>query len=389
MRPPRPLLLPRLFSAQHNGLIGAGRSETVATAGRNARLESFLRKSKWASTTPSVNVSSSTETRVKKDSVKEADKKTVKKTAPMLAKVSRKNKLKCTEWRLAVARAALTWSQSTKASVDEAHDEVMQTAACDEAVTNLPVGDRGWGKAFALPRITLPEEVLSQLRALYVASKISPEAAAAEVHRTHPGNVRVKYHCTSARVKTFFAQLTKAKKQNKDLDLVGLHTDLEGRAAESNASLTRELEERGLKTSGKKSVLVERLDRSDESKSLISDYNPNQLPGNGSKTAAHLKAALTRAGLSTAGVKKTLVKRLNDYEEKTAREAAEKDKGESPDVASDGLLDTTEREEDESDQLAAVACDAAGNDDDEDNPENLSPEDFGGVDNEDLTERYH
>ena len=332
-------------------------------------------------------MSSSTEKQVKKDSVKEADKKLAKKTAPILTKVSRNTKLKCTEWRLAVARAVLTWSKSTKASVDEAHDEVMQTVACDEAVTNLPVGDRGWGKAFALPRITLPEDVLSQLRSLYVASKISPEAAAAEVHRTHPGNVRVKYHCTSARVKTFFAQLTKAKKQNKDLDQVGLHTDLEGRAAESNASLMRELEERGLKTSGKKSVLVERLDRSDESKSLISDYNPDKLPGNGSMTVADLKASLGRAGLSKAGVKKTLVLRLNLHDEKMAMKAAASEKAGASETGSDDLVDTAEGEEDEGDQLAAVACDTAGNKDDDDVPETLLPEDFDGVDNEDQIDR--
>ena len=263
----------------------------------------------------------------------------------------------------------------------------MQTVPADAAVTNLPVGDRGWGKAFALPRITLPEEVLDQLRKLYVASKISPEAAAAEVHRTHPGNVRVKYHCTSARVKTFFAQLTKAKKQNKPLDQVGLHTDLDGRAAESNESLQRELQARGLKTSGKKSLLVERLNRSDENKSLISDYNPSKLPGNGSKTVAALKAALARYGLNKSGVKNVLVRRLHDHETKLAANAAATDAQEGADAGSDELVDTVEGDEDEADQLTEVACDAGGDDNDDDPPEDLLPDEYDGVDQEDLLDR--
>jgi hypothetical protein len=155
--------------------------------------------------------------------------------------------------------------------------------------------------------VQLPEVVLSQLRSLFKATKISAESAAAEVHRSHPGNVAVKCHCAAARVKTFFAQLTKAKKQNVDLDLVGLYTELEGYASGSCASLQRQLQSRDLKTTGRKAVLISRLERNDERKSTIADYAPGKTPGSESKSVAEIKVALLAANLPTSGVKNVLV----------------------------------------------------------------------------------
>ena len=153
----------------------------------------------------------------KKDSVKEAEQKLERKTNPKKEAKARRAATSSSQWRLSIAYIVEEWSQSTKSVIDKEHDDMLCIDVVDPAVTNLPVGGRGWGKAFSLPKIQLPEFVLAQLRTLYVASKISPEAAASEVHKSFPDSVVVKYHCTAARVKSFFAQLTKAKKKNMDL----------------------------------------------------------------------------------------------------------------------------------------------------------------------------
>ena len=276
----------------------------------------------------------------------------------------------------------------TKANVDGKHVAVMSTLPTDPAVTALPVGDRDWGKVLALPRIQLPEVVLVQLRELYQASKISPESAAAEVHRSHPGNVAMKYHCTPARVKTFFAQLTKARKQIVDLDMVGLYTELEGRAAESNASLQRELEAKGLKTSGKKSVLIARLERSDDGIVDVADYAPGKLPGNSSKKVAELKVALAAAGQRTTGGKQILVERLDKHQ------AAISASGHAADatVAANGgcesqatIVDSNPEDRDEIDELTELAIDHSDDLAEAEDPE-LEPDDFDGADQEDLLE---
>ena len=374
---------------QHNGLVGAGRTETVAMSGRQARLQSFLERTKWRSTEPAVLVSSASARPIKKDSAKEALAKGTKKTKAAPVKKSneccaRKNKPKTTEWKLAVARTARKWSQKTKATVDDEHKRALNRVPTDPAVTVLPVGDRGWGKVFVLPRVQLPEVVLSQLRSLFKATKISAESAAAEVHRSHPGNVAVKYHCTAARVKTFFAQLTKAKKQNVDLDLVGLYTELEGYASESCASLQRQLQSRDLKTAGRKAVLISRLERNDERKSTIADYAPGKIPGSGSKSVAEIKVALLAANLPTRGIKNVLVQRLDDHNDALAAQTADSNMLAAPDDgASDPLPDTSMLERDETDESRDVAANRVVVDADVEDPE-LDPGDFDGVDQEDL-----
>ena len=319
--------------------------------------------------------------------MKEIRVKAEKKAAAKPVRTTRK-RLKTTEWKLAVARAVVDWSQQTKATVDAKHVAVMSTLPSDPAITALPVGGRGWGKVFCLPRIQLPEVVLTQLRKLYKATKISPEAAAAEVHRQHLGNVAVKYHCTPARVKSFFAQLTKAKKKNMNLDEVGLYTELEGRAAESNASLQRELEAKGLKTSGKKSVLIARLERSDDGKATIADYAPGKLPGNSGKNVAGLRVALGAVGLQITGNKKALVVRLDKYEAEVAAKAHEADSvlssngGEEPD---NGNLNSSVEDRDENDELTELAIDQSFDLTELEDAE-LEPDDFDGADQEDLLE---
>lgn len=381
--------LPCPVIRQHNNLTGAGRQETVSMVGRQARLLPFLMKTKWRSTKPSVLSVSSTAKLPRKDSTKDNLARMAKKTMAVPVKVSKskREKPKPTEWKLAIARFVSAWSNKTKAAVDLKHNRALNCVPTDPAVTELPVGHKGWGKVFVLPRVQLSEAVLAQLRTLYKASKISPEAAAAQVHRSHPGNVAVKYYCTAARVKTFFAQLTKARKKNVDLELVGLYTELEGYASESCAALQRELESRNLKTTGKKATLIHRLERSDEGKSAVVDFAPGKVPGNGSKTVAELKVALLAVNLSTTGVKRDLVRRLDDYHESIAKAGivGEPNVIAGPhDGASDPLPENSPQDRDETDELADIAINRTTNDGEVEADPDLDPDHFDGVDQEDL-----
>jgi len=173
-----------------------------------------------------------------------------------------------------------------------------------------------------------------------------------------------------------------------NLDEVGLYTELEGRAAESNASLQRELEAKGLKTSGKKSVLIARLERSDDGKATIADYAPGKLPGNSGKNVAGLRVALGAVGLQITGNKKALVVRLDKYEAEVAAKAHEADSvlssngGEEPD---NGNLNSSVEDRDENDELTELAIDQSFDLTELEDAE-LEPDDFDGADQEDLLE---
>ena len=108
------------------------------------------------------------------------------------------------------------------------------------------------------------------------------------------------------------------------------------------------------------------------------------MPGNGSKSVAELKAALGQAGMSVKGVKKTLVKRLDAHDKAQSEASVIREEAGLTDRGSDDLVDTEETHEDEADQLAAMSGDITTNDDGDDVPEDLMPDDYDGLDQEDL-----
>ena len=132
--------------------------------------------------------------------------------------------------------------------------------------------------------------------------------------------------------------------------------------------------------------MISRLERSDEEKSTIADYAPGKLPGNGSKKVAELKVALSAANLSTKGVKKDLVARLDNHHARIANASAVGDHNVvvgANDGAGDALPECNEQDRDEIDELADIAIDRAQEDVEEDDPD-LDPEGYDGVDQEEL-----
>ena len=128
---------------------------------------------------------------------------------------------------------------------------------------------------------------------MFIASKISSEDAATEVHLSDPENPLVVYHVVEHRVKNFFEKLGAAKKARIDLSTITDATELEGRMVQSVAELKAECVSVGLKTAGNKSELCARLDRHDMGQTLSSDQSAAGLLGaHGHKKVADLQTEI-------------------------------------------------------------------------------------------------
>jgi hypothetical protein len=166
-------------------------------------------------------------------------------------------------------------------------------AVVAEADRLKPVGGRGWAGKFQPKYRAFSQATLCALRKLFIASKISAEDAATEVHLSDPENPLVVHHVVEHRVKNFFGKLAAAKKAHIDLNAVTDAAELEGRMVNSVAELKAECVCHGLKTAGNKTDLCARLDRHDLGQTTSSDKSAaGKLGAHGHKTVQELNAEI-------------------------------------------------------------------------------------------------
>jgi len=204
----------------------------------------------------------------------------------------------CTSWEVAVGERCMQHAHVPSTKLAELAETVLTSADTPEVVKEAdrtrPVGGRGWAGKFQPKYRSFSKGTLTTLRQLFIASKISAEDAAKEVHLSDPENPLVVYHVVEHRVKNFFGKLSAAKKAHIDLTSVTDATELEGRMVNSVAELKAECASHGLKNTGKKSDLCARLDRHELGQTTPTDLSAaGKLGTHGSKMVHELNAEIS------------------------------------------------------------------------------------------------
>jgi len=204
----------------------------------------------------------------------------------------------CTSWEVAVGERCMQHAHVSSTKIDELAEAVLTSADTPEVVKEAdrvkPVGGRGWAAKFQPKYRSFSKGTLTTLRQLFIASKISAEDAAKEVHLSDPENPLVVYHVVDHRVKNFFGKLAAAKKAHIDMASVTDATELEGRMVNTVAELKAERASHGLKNNGKKADLCARLDRHDLGQTTPTDLSlAGKLGAHGTKMVHELNAEIS------------------------------------------------------------------------------------------------